>query len=75
MEEGHLRIDFILSDHRTQVFKLIKKYQNLPMSLADACLVTMTENIPESRLFTFDQHFNTYRTSTRRTIRTIGLEK
>ncbi len=66
---------FQLSVESRKVFNLMKKYEDLPMSLADACLVTLAEKIPQSQVFTFDQHFNIYRTSTRRTIRTIGLEK
>lgn len=37
------------------------KYQSVPMSLADACLVRMSELIPDSLVFTLDSDFQIYR--------------
>lgn len=41
--------------------RLIEKYSNLPMSLADACLVRMTELFADSVILTTDQDFRIYR--------------
>ena len=38
-----LRISFHLEEHIDPVNKLLIKYQSVPMSLADACLVRMSE--------------------------------
>ena len=73
--KGILKIDFSLHYNHDRVFPLMKKYRNLPMSLADACLVSIYESSENSRIFTLDHHFEIYRTPSRRIIRTIGLEK
>jgi predicted nucleic acid-binding protein len=41
--------------------RLIRKYQDLPMSLADACLVRLAERHPSALVVTLDQHFKIYR--------------
>jgi predicted nucleic acid-binding protein len=51
--------------------KLVAKYSDLPMSLADACLVRMAEVNAGSSVFTLDGHFNVYRKHGRRIIPTI----
>ena len=71
---SRVQIPFRMIEESKQVFSLMKKYQNLPMSLADACLVVMAENSPQGRVFTFDRHFKVYRTPSRRIVKTIGLE-
>src|SRR5579864_2843386 len=42
-----LVIGFRVADHIEPITKLIEKYGNVPMSLADACLVRMTEIIAD----------------------------
>ncbi|MEH1772777.1 hypothetical protein [Nostoc sp.] len=39
----------------------MKRYQNVPMSLADACLVRMSELINGSSVLTLDSDFRVYR--------------
>ncbi len=39
----------------------MKRYQNVPMSLADACLVRMSELIAGSCVLTLDSDFRIYR--------------
>jgi len=39
----------------------MKKYRNVPMSLADACLVRMTEIAADPILMTTDSDFRLYR--------------
>jgi predicted nucleic acid-binding protein len=39
---------------------LIDRYKNVPMSLADACLVRMAELYPESTVLTLDSDFRVY---------------
>lgn len=63
-----LHVSFDLSDHWSRVFKLMESYTKLPMSLADACLVTMVESGIGDRVFTLDAHFRIYRHSGRRVV-------
>ena len=75
MERGALQIDFRLHDHADSIAALMNKYENLPMSLADACLVRMAEMHPRMVVITTDRHFRIYRTSDRRVLnlRTPGF--
>jgi uncharacterized protein len=61
VNDGYLRIDFHATDHADALFKLIKRYDNIPMSLAEACLVRMAESMPQSAVFTLDSDFMVYR--------------
>ena len=48
---------FHLGDAPEDVLKLMHKYADVPMSLADACLVRMTEILPDPVLLTTDVDF------------------
>lgn len=61
MADGHLQINFSLADEVTAVKVLMKKYADVPMSLADACLVRMSELTDNSTVFTLDGDFHIYR--------------
>ena len=63
-----LEIDFALSSEIEAVESLIAKYENVPMSLADACLVRMSETIKDSVVFTLDSDFQIYRKNGRQKI-------
>ena len=54
-------IDFDLCGEFKAIKKLMSKYANVPMSLADACLIRMTEIEKTSQLITLDRDFNIYR--------------
>jgi predicted nucleic acid-binding protein len=69
-----IAISFHLNEHIQPVKNLLLKYQSVPMSLADACLIKMSELHPESRIFTLDSDFNVYRKNRRRIIPTIMPE-
>lgn len=47
---------------------LITRYASVPMSLADACLVRMTELEPSAAVLTIDKDFRVYRRSGRHAI-------
>ena len=64
-------ISFRLEDHLQSIAKSLKKYCSVPMSLADACLVRMSELYPKSCVFTLDSDFNLYRRNSRQVIPTI----
>ncbi len=50
------------------VLKLMRKYSNVPMSLADACLVRMTEICADAVILTTDTDFRIYRRHGRQVI-------
>lgn len=61
LEDGALRIAFHLDEHLPEVRNLRRKYQDRPMSLADACLVRMAELFKRHYIFTLDSDFKVYR--------------
>ncbi|MEH2072401.1 MAG: PIN domain-containing protein [Nostoc sp.] len=61
LDTGIIQISFRLSDEIGTVRELLKRYQNVPMSLADACLVRMSELINGSSVLTLDSDFRIYR--------------
>lgn len=61
LETGVLQIDFSLAAEIEAVKSLMKKYENVPMSLADACLVRMSEMERDAKIFTLDGDFLIYR--------------
>jgi uncharacterized protein len=63
-----LQLTFRLNEEAPSVRKIMAKYQTLPVSLADACLVRMSETTPNSVLLTLDQDFLIYRRNRRQTI-------
>lgn len=50
------------------VLKLLDKYSDVPMSLADACLVRMTETRAEPLILTTDSDFRIYRRHSRHVV-------
>jgi predicted nucleic acid-binding protein len=70
-----LVISFELKTEFSRVADLMRKYSNLPIDLADACLVAMAEKIPETRVLTLDGDFLIYRTLARQIIPVILPEE
>jgi predicted nucleic acid-binding protein len=50
-----------LSEEVIAINQLMKQYKSVPMSLADGCLVRMSELIRGSSVFTLDSDFRIYR--------------
>ena len=63
-----LVISFQIAEHLEPVTKLIEKYSNIPMGLADACLVRMTEILADPVILTTDQDFRIYRRHSRQVV-------
>ena len=53
---------------RADVVRLLRKYADVPMSVADACLVRMAELAVSCQVFTTDRDFLVYRRSGRQVI-------
>ncbi|WP_353572776.1 PIN domain-containing protein [Candidatus Albibeggiatoa sp. nov. BB20] len=71
LNQGWLSTPFNLQQESDKISKFLNKYTNIPMSLADACLLRMTELLPNSPLLTFDSDFSIYRKHGKETINTI----
>jgi predicted nucleic acid-binding protein len=63
-----LVLAFDLSKEVDPLQRLIRKFADVPMSLADACLVRMTELDASAIVVTLDSHFRIYRRNRRQTI-------
>ncbi len=61
-------VAFDLDSDLEPVLKLIQKYADLPMSLADACLVRMTETLADPVILTTDTDFRIYRRHSRQIV-------
>jgi uncharacterized protein len=71
---GGVRIGFELQKEITAVRALMERYANLPMSLADACLVRLAE-LTELPICTLDSNFAIYRAHGRRVLNLIVPER
>ena len=67
VDEGVLRVE-PMAGHAADLSKLMLKYQDVPMSLADACLVRLAEVHSECEVITLDSDFHVYRRNGRRLI-------
>jgi predicted nucleic acid-binding protein len=61
-------VAFDLAQHLETVLKLVEKYADVPMSLADACLVRMTDILADPIILTTDTDFHIYRRHSRRIV-------
>ena len=68
LSSGLLNVEFAVLAERAALRKLIYKYADIPMSLADACVVRMAEQIDGSLVFTTDNRFRAYRKNVRQLI-------
>ena len=68
LRRNRLLVSFDLSEHHEAVFSLIRKYADVPMSFADACLVRMTEILPDPLVLTTDSDFRIYRRHSRQVV-------
>ena len=61
LERQGVVLTFDLHTELGPVLKLMEKYGDVPMSLADACVVRMTETFADPVLLTTDRDFRIYR--------------
>jgi predicted nucleic acid-binding protein len=59
---------FNLDDNVVAVTALLRKYASVPMSLADACLVRMSETMDDPLIVTTDSDFRIYRRHSRQAV-------
>lgn len=72
---GIVRSDFRAATEIDALRALMKKFGSVPMSLADACLVRMTELDQKSVVLTLDSDFGIYRRNRRQVVPTISPKK
>lgn len=68
VRRGHLAMLFRLEEEISTIDALTRRYANVPMSLADACLVRMSELYPDLPVLTLDRDFRIYRRNGRQVI-------
>lgn len=61
IREGIFQIPFQLAKRAADVAALMKKYADVPMDLADACLVDLATQMGTGRILTLDSDFKIYR--------------
>ena len=69
--EGFLSIGMAVADHHSAILAMVRRYTDVPMSLADACLVRLAELYPQSPVLTLDSDFVIYRKNGRQVITII----
>lgn len=70
--DGRFNLSFSLASEARAIVHLRRSYRNVPMSLADACLVRLSELHPKLSLITFDSDFHIYRRNKRQLIPIIA---
>ena len=68
---GTVQVVFSLEDEAAALVSLMRRYRNVPMSLADACLVRLSEIRDKPLVFTLDSDFLIYRRHGRLVIPTL----
>ena len=68
LRRGSVLVAFELAEYVEPVLKLMQKYSDVPMSLADACLVRMTETFADPVVLTTDADFRVYRRHSRHVV-------
>jgi uncharacterized protein len=68
LDRDVIRLAFGLDENLAPVVALMRRYANVPMSLADACLVRMSELCSDGAIFTLDSDFQVYRRHKRQKI-------
>lgn len=63
LKSGKILVEFSYWEHRSRIYHLMKKYENIPMSFTDSCLVHMADTTGDSAIFTLDKDFLIYRLS------------
>jgi uncharacterized protein len=69
-----LVVAFDVGENLEPVLRLIEKYRDTPMSLADACLVRMSEILANPVILTTNSDFRIYRRHSRQTVPCVTPE-
>ena len=69
-----LFVAFEIRENLEPVVRLIEKYRDVPMSLADACLVRLSETLADPVILTTEKDFRIYRRHSRQTVPCVTPE-
>ena len=72
VQRGVLDVSFRLIEETETILRLLRKYRDVPMSLADGCLVRMAERRAAGVVLTLDSDFSIYRKNGRQVIPTLA---
>jgi predicted nucleic acid-binding protein len=61
LERGIVRVEFDFQAQQADLLRLLRKYKDQPMSVADACLVRLSELSEKATVFTTHKDFLFYR--------------
>ena len=61
LDRGVIRIGLSIQEQQADLRALMRRYRNRPMSLADACLVRLSEIHASAEVLTMDSDFRIYR--------------
>jgi uncharacterized protein len=61
LQNGVLSVGLRIDEHVDALRRLLQKYRDTPMSLADACIVRMAEIYDQHAVLTLDSDFSVYR--------------
>lgn len=73
VRDGLLRLPMTVEAEAGALAHLVARYANVPMSLADACLVRLVELMPDASVLTLDDDFRIYRARKNRVIQLVDL--
>jgi predicted nucleic acid-binding protein len=68
LRRGAVVPTFNLDGELDRVLTLMQKYASVPMSIADACLVRMTETLSDPIILSTDRDFHVYRRHSRHVV-------
>jgi len=74
LRRSEVLVAFDLGRELGPTLALMQKYSDVPMSLADACLVRMTETLSDPVVLTTDSDFRIYRRHGRRVVPCVAPE-
>lgn len=72
--KGVVRVAISLQDEAGHLHALTRRYRDVPMSIADACLVRLAELVDDVSVMTFDADFRIYRRRGRQVIPLLAPE-
>jgi len=73
VRDGFVRVPVSIESQAAELAALLDRYADVPMSLADACLVRLVELMPDASVLTFDSDFTIYRAQKRKVIQLVDL--
>lgn len=68
---GLLLLSFSAELEKVPLCRLLRRYRDVPISIADACLIRLSELHPQSSVWTLDEDFRVYRRNGRQTLSLI----